>query len=126
MIEDGIAPNAVVNYTEPETQAAFLNGNAVFCRNWPYMYGLLQDPGQSQITPDQVEITTLPRNEGAQSYSGLGGWNMYINAASKGKLDAIWEFIQFMSAPEVIVVLSSPAAPRTKLSEPEQSYPVSS
>jgi multiple sugar transport system substrate-binding protein len=100
MIEDGIAPIAVVNYTEPDTQAAFLNGSAVFCRNWPYMYGLLQDPGQSQITPDQVEITTLPRNEGGQSYSGLGGWNMYINAASKGKLDAIWEFIQFMSAPE--------------------------
>jgi multiple sugar transport system substrate-binding protein len=100
MIEDGIAPMAVVNYTEPETHAAFLNGSAVFCRNWPYMYGLLQDPGQSQITPDQVEITTLPHNEGGQSYSGLGGWNMYINAASKGKLDAIWAFIQFMSAPE--------------------------
>src|ERR687886_559408 len=100
MIEDGIAPIAVVNYTEPDTQAAFLNGSAVFCRNWPYMYGLLQDPGQSQITPDQVEITTLPRNEGGQSYSGLGGWDMYINTASKGKVEAIWEFIQFMSAPE--------------------------
>ena len=25
---------------------------------------------------------------------------MYVNAASKGKLDDIWEFIQFMSAPE--------------------------
>src|ERR671932_374413 len=100
MIEDGVAPIAVVNYKEPETHTAFLNGSAVFCRNWPYMYGLLKDPGQSQITPDQVEITRLPRNEGGQSQSGLGGWNMYINAASKGKLDAIWEFIQFMSAPE--------------------------
>jgi multiple sugar transport system substrate-binding protein len=100
MIEDGIAPIAVVNYTEPETHPAFLNGSAVFCRNWPYMYGLLQDPGQFQITPDQVGVTTLPRNEGGQSHSGLGGWNMYVNAASKGKLDDIWEFIQFMSAPE--------------------------
>src|SRR5919202_1454139 len=97
MIEDGVAPIAVVNYKEPETHTAFLNGSAVFCRNWPYMYGLLKDPGQSQITPDQVEITRLPRNEGGQSQSGLGGWNMYVNAASEGKLDAIWEFIQYFT-----------------------------
>jgi multiple sugar transport system substrate-binding protein len=97
MIDDGVSPIAVVNYKEPETHTAFLNGSAVFCRNWPYMYGLLKDPGQSQVTPDQVEITTLPHNEGGESHSGLGGWNMYVNAASENKLDAIWEFIQFFT-----------------------------
>lgn len=97
MIEDGISPIAVVNYKEPETHTAFLNGSAVFIRNWPYMYGLLKDPAQSQITPDQVEITTLPYNEGGESHSGLGGWNMYVNAASEDKLDAIWEFIRFFT-----------------------------
>jgi multiple sugar transport system substrate-binding protein len=100
MIEDGVSPIAVVNYKEPETHTAFLNGSAVFCRNWPYMYGLLKDPAQSQVTPDQVEITTLPYNEGGASHSGLGGWNMYVNAASEGKLDAIWEFIQFFTMNE--------------------------
>jgi multiple sugar transport system substrate-binding protein len=95
MIEDGIAPIAVVNYKEPETHTAFLNGSSVFCRNWPYMYGLLKDPAQSQIKPEQVEFTTLPRNEGGRSHSGLGGWNLYVNSASEGKLDAAWEFIQF-------------------------------
>jgi trehalose/maltose transport system substrate-binding protein len=97
MIEDGVAPIAVVNYKEPETHTAFLNGSAVFIRNWPYMYGLLKDPAQSQIKPEQVGITTLPHNENGQSHSGLGGWNMYVNAASEGKLDAIWEFIQFFT-----------------------------
>ena len=97
MIQDGVSPVAVVNYKEPETHTAFLNGSAVFCRNWPYMYGLLKDPGQSQITPDQVEITTLPYNEGGESHSGLGGWNMYVNAAAESKLDAIWEFIKFFT-----------------------------
>ena len=97
MIEDDVSPIAVVNYKEPETHTAFLNGSAVFCRNWPYMYGLLKDPTQSQITPEQVEITPLPYNEGGESHSGLGGWNMYVNAASKDKLDAIWEFIQFFT-----------------------------
>ena len=95
MIEDGVTPVAVVNYKEPETHTTFLGGRAVFCRNWPYMYGLLQDPAQSQITPEQVGIAPLPYTEGSQSYSGLGGWNMYVNAASKDKLDAAWKFIQF-------------------------------
>ena len=97
MIEDGVSSIAVVNYKEPETHTAFLNGSAVFCRNWPYMYGLLKDPAQSQVTPEQVEITTLPYDESSESHSGLGGWNMYVNAASEGKLDAIWEFIQFFT-----------------------------
>ncbi|MGI8911523.1 MAG: ABC transporter substrate-binding protein, partial [Rubrobacteraceae bacterium] len=35
MIESGVAPQAVSTYTEQECQAAFLNGRAVFCRNWP-------------------------------------------------------------------------------------------
>lgn len=97
MIEDGVSPVAVVTYKEPETHTTFLSGSAVICRNWPYMYGLLQDPAQSQITPEQVGIAPIPRNEGGQSYSGLGGWNMYVNAASEDKLDAAWEFIQFLT-----------------------------
>jgi len=97
MIEDGHSPITVVTYKEPETHTAFLNGSAVICRNWPYMYGLLQDPAQSQVTPEQVGIAPLPYSEGGQSYSGLGGWNMYVNAASEGKLDATWEFIQFLT-----------------------------
>ncbi|MDP8950156.1 MAG: ABC transporter substrate-binding protein [Actinomycetota bacterium] len=101
MITDGVAPVTVTIYKEPETHATFLSGDAVFCRNWPYMYGLISDPAQSQITTDQVGVATLPYAEGSQSYSGLGGWNMYINAASEGKADAAWEFMTFMSSPEI-------------------------
>ena len=60
MIEDGIAPQAVATYKEQETQTAFLSGDAVFARNWPYMYALAGDPEQSQITPDQVGVGPLP------------------------------------------------------------------
>lgn len=37
--------------------------------------------------------------EGLRSYSSLGGWNLFLNANSKGA-DAAYEFIRFMSAPE--------------------------
>ena len=100
MIEDGIAPAAVVNYKEPETAQAFLRGDTVFARNWPYMYGLINDPNQSNIEPGQVGIATLPVSGGNRSFTGLGGWNFFINAASEDRADAAWTFIQFMTAPE--------------------------
>ena len=101
MITDGVAPQIVTIYKEPETAAAFLNGETVFARNWPYMYGLISDPTQSSLKLDQVGISAIPHSGGFQSYSGLGGWNMYLNAASKNKADAAWEFMMFVTSPTI-------------------------
>jgi len=49
MVKDGVAPQAVTNYTATESQSMFLNGDAVFCRNWPYMYALAGNPDESTI-----------------------------------------------------------------------------
>ena len=100
MIEDGVAPEGVTQYKEQESATIFLNGDAVFMRNVPRMYALASDPAESQIDPEQIGVSALPvADAGNQSYSNLGGWNFFINAASKNQ-DAAWEFIQFMSAPE--------------------------
>ncbi|HET7478609.1 MAG TPA: ABC transporter substrate-binding protein [Rubrobacteraceae bacterium] len=98
MIPDGVSPQAVTNYTEQESQTAFLNGEAVFCRNWPYMYALVGNPDESKIKTDQVSVAPLPAGS-AGSVSGLGGWNFYINAASQ-KQDAAIAFAKFMADPE--------------------------
>jgi multiple sugar transport system substrate-binding protein len=101
MIVDGIAPQASGDYTTQESQVVFTNGDVVFMRNWPFVYGLLSDPETSQVRPDQVDIAPLPvADEADQSFSGLGGWNFMVNAASEDKLDPIWAFIEYMSAPE--------------------------
>ena len=101
MILDGIAPQATGDYTTQESQATFTNGDVVFMRNWPFVYGLLSDPETSQVKPDQVDIVQLPvADEGDQSFSGLGGWNFMVNATSEEKLDQIWTFVEYMSAPE--------------------------
>lgn len=99
MIEDGVSPQAVANFKEDESAGAFLQGNAVFLRNWPYVYGLLSDPEQSEISLDQVGVAALPSGEGGESFSGLGGWNFYISAFSENQ-DAAYEFVQFMTAAE--------------------------
>ncbi len=101
MIEDEIAQQAVTTYTEEETESAFNNGNAVFCRNWPYMYGFLGNPDLSQLENEQVGVAPLPAAEGGESVSGLGGWNFYVNAAVPQETqDAAWEFIMYITAPE--------------------------
>ena len=101
MISDGVTPQAVANYTFYESETTFLlYGDSVFCRNWPYMYGLAGDPERSNLEPEQVGVSPLPVGQGqSQTASCLGGWNMLISAASDLQ-DEAWEFVQFMTSEE--------------------------
>jgi multiple sugar transport system substrate-binding protein len=99
MISDGVAPQAVANYKEQECQTTFLNGDAVFMRNWPYIHALAAEP-DSKVKQDQLGIAPIPvGGPGNQTYSTLGGWNFAINANSQNP-DAAWAFIEYMSSPE--------------------------
>lgn len=98
MISDGVTPQAVASYTFPESTTAFLNGDAVFCRNWPVMYGLTGDPDFSNLEFEQVGMSQLPVEGGHRESSGcLGGWNMLIGASSQMQ-DEAWEFVRFVTS----------------------------
>ena len=100
MIADGVSPQSVLQYKEDEAHAAFLRGDTVFLRNWPYVYALVANPEESEIEPEQVGVTPIPvAQQGERSYSTLGGWNFFINAASDMQEEG-WEFIRWMTAPE--------------------------
>ncbi len=100
MISDGVSPEAVSQYKEQEVGTLFLGGDAVFMRNVPRFFALASDPAESSIDPEQIGIAALPvAEEGLQSYSSLGGWNLFMNANTRDP-DAAYEFISFMSAPE--------------------------
>jgi multiple sugar transport system substrate-binding protein len=98
LIEEGVTTRTVLQYQEEESHGAFVRGDSVFLRNWPYVYALLSDPDESKIKPDQVGVAPLPV-AGGQSASALGGWNFLVNAASE-KQDQAWEFIRWMTEPE--------------------------
>jgi multiple sugar transport system substrate-binding protein len=100
MVSDGVAPQGVANYAESESDTTFmLHGDAVFCRNWPYMYALAAD-SRSKVKPEQVGVSPLPVGAGLlQSVSCLGGDVMLINASSEMKEEA-WEFVQFFNSEE--------------------------
>ncbi len=101
MVEDGISPNAVPSYKEYESFTVFLAGDAVFMRNWPNVYARAADPSQSDVEQERIGVAPLPTaRAGTPAFSGLGGWNLMVNAASDDKTDAAWEFIRYLSAPE--------------------------
>jgi multiple sugar transport system substrate-binding protein len=100
LIESGVAPQSVGSYKEQEAQAAFLNGDSVFMRNWPYIYGLATDSEESKVEQSRVGVSALPSGaDNGKTYSALGGWNFSINANSRNP-DAAWSFIQYMTSPE--------------------------
>ena len=100
-VEEGISPEGIVTFTEPESDAAFTNGDAVFMRNWPYVFGIVL-AGDVKVKMNQMGVAPLPAGEGgSQGFSALGGWNLFINAASDKK-DEAWELIKFLSSPEMV------------------------
>lgn len=100
LIADGVAPEMVSTYQEQECLEAFLQGDAVFMRNWPFVFGLIDDPEASALSPEQVGVAPLPSiSQDHPSYSCLGGWNLMLNAHMPDEhLEAAWDFIRFATS----------------------------
>src|SRR5215203_6238023 len=96
MITSGAAPQAVSNYTETEGDPLFENGESVFFREWPGVYGDILT-GDFKVKHDQVTVSPIPVDPGNQSSSTLGGWTFMINAQTDMP-DEAWEFVKFMTS----------------------------
>lgn len=92
MMDKGLTPPDILNYTEGETANALLNGETVFARNWPYVNGMLQS-GEHDIKIDQVDYAPLPGG------GSVGGWILGINANSANP-EGAEEFLTFIAGPE--------------------------
>jgi multiple sugar transport system substrate-binding protein len=96
MITAGVSPQDVASYSHLDPGYDFLRGRSVFCRSWPWLLPAV-GPGSALRLP-QVELAPIPAGVGGQSAGCLGGWNLFINAASDAdRQDAAWQFIQFMT-----------------------------
>jgi multiple sugar transport system substrate-binding protein len=98
MIKQGVVSPEVTSMREKECQDIFNNGDAVFMRNWPTSYGLL-DLVSSKINSDQVGVAPIPSGTlDLPQFSCLGGWNLMISSKiSLDKKDACWKFIRFLA-----------------------------
>ncbi|GKS59390.1 putative ABC transporter-binding protein [Nitrospira sp.] len=91
-----MASRATLTYQEPESLAAFVRGNAVFHRNWPYAWEIANNPERSSIA-GRVGVTSLPGSDGHQGVAALGGWLMGISTLSEHP-DEAWDFIAFLTS----------------------------
>ncbi|RMG70933.1 MAG: ABC transporter substrate-binding protein [Nitrospirae bacterium] len=109
-----IAPLGVLTYQEPESLDLFVQGKAVFHRNWPYAWRISNDERKSKIA-HRVGIARLPHFPGGRSFSTLGGWQVGISAFTKHREEA-WKFASFLSSREVqkLIALMAGKAPTRK------------
>ncbi len=98
LVAEGVAPAAVTTYREQEALDAFLAGDAVFLRSWPYVQGMLQE---SDLSEAQVGVAWLPAASADYAgFSCLGGWNLMINArVSDDERAAAWALIRYLTDP---------------------------
>lgn len=98
LVAAGIAPAEVTGYREREALEAFIAGDAVFLRSWPYVQGLLQGGG---LATAQVGVSWLPATSTEHSgFSCLGGWNLMIGShADDAEKAAAWAFIRYLTSP---------------------------
>jgi multiple sugar transport system substrate-binding protein len=92
-----ITSRAVLTYQEPESVVPFIQGNAVFHRNWPYTWEVANDPRRSRVA-GHVGVVPLPRMAADRPpTTALGGWLYAISPFSPHRREA-WEFIRFISS----------------------------
>ncbi len=75
---DGFVPRTALALQEEQSRLIFEAGDAVFMRNWPYAYPLLQ----SEASPvrNQVGVALMPGGPGGDGAATLGGSQLAINA----------------------------------------------
>jgi multiple sugar transport system substrate-binding protein len=95
---DAIVPPAVLTWQEEQTRLAFESGQAVFMRNWPYAYALLDDRSQSSVA-GRFAVTSMPPAHGGMATAALGGSALAINAFSE-QPDAAYALIDYLLQPE--------------------------
>ncbi len=109
-----IAPAGVLTYQEPESLDLFIQGKAVFLRNWPYAWEVSNNPRRSTIA-GKVGIARLPHFPGGRSYSTLGGWQVGISSYSKNR-EAARTFVKFLTSERIqkLLALKAGRAPTRK------------
>ncbi len=95
---EGVTPALVSTLNEEATRHLFQSGRAIFMRNWPYAWKLLNQ-ADSPVA-GRVGLATVPHFPGSMSAPTLGGFHVGVNAFSSRREAAI-AFVRFLIRYEV-------------------------
>jgi multiple sugar transport system substrate-binding protein len=95
---DRISPPGVATYMERESLQEFLEGRAIFHRNWAYAWG--QAEGAASKVRGRVDVVPLPAGPGGPRGAGaLGGWNLALSRFTRHPREA-WQLMDWLTSQE--------------------------
>ncbi len=105
LVERGISPPSVAVAAEEDSRRAFQEGRAVFMRNWPYAWPLLQAEGSA--VRGRVTVAPIPSATGAPGAGALGGWQLGVFAHSPPeRRAAAIRLVRHLTSPAASLVLA--------------------
>lgn len=92
-----ITNRSVLNYSEEDARGVFQSGNAVFMRNWPYAWALMNEP--SSVVSGRIGVMPIPKSERSDGKASgtLGGWYLVVSKFSKHP-EAAADLIRFLTS----------------------------
>ena len=94
-----IAPPRVTAFNEEDARNTFQVGNAVFMRNWPYAWALLNEPDSP--VAGKVGIAPLPKGGPfGRPTATLGGWQLAVSKYSRNP-EVAADLVRYLSSEAV-------------------------
>ncbi|GED21144.1 ABC transporter substrate-binding protein [Halomonas halmophila] len=90
-----ISPEGTLNHTEEKTRGIFQSGNALFLRNWPYVWALAN--GEGSEVAGKIGMAPLPHGPNGESAATLGGWNFAVSRYSEHP-ELAAELVEYITA----------------------------
>lgn len=96
LYEDKSVMPGSIGYDNADVHNLFMQGKVAMVKNWPYMYAMARDPGQSMVS-DDFAIAVQPA--GKHKATAVWSWGFAISSSSRSK-DAAWDFIEWATSTE--------------------------
>jgi multiple sugar transport system substrate-binding protein len=84
--EECVIPGIINNLDEERSRRMFEAGEAVFLRNWPYVWSNIE--GRDSRLQGKVGVAPMPHLAGHESSATLGGWQLAVSAHSRYPAEA--------------------------------------
>ena len=97
-ITDGLTNPTSTQSLEEDVRRVFSAGQASMAMNWTYMFGMANDPKQSQVS-GQVEVLQTP--SGPVGRPGVNGSMALALSAESKNQDAAWKYITYLTSQPV-------------------------
>lgn len=101
MYEDESVMPGSIGYDNADVHNLFMQGKVAMVKNWPYMYAMAKDPGQSKVS-ENFAVAVQPA--GKEQMTASWTWGFGISSSSENQ-DAAWEFIKWATSSEQLAKL---------------------